>query len=358
MRVLFFAVNRSPFTVELIDTLYEYLPKGSYLKMILQHSLEKERSHWGEKVCKNPVDIVKAPNDLLQFLNDEKPDVIIYTSYRSPKFMEAKKWALDNHVKFFVNASEKLIEYRKSPLFVLLKYQLFRYRTKGVNGVLAISNRAMDLYQKYCDAPTMVVPYTFDMTRLLNFTPLPYDGMNLTFLISGRLEPFRDPIYSIKMFAELKSLRPNINMNLIISGKGSLYEEIKQLLKYLKIEECTTWMNDFKQWTEIHEIYKKAHILLCFQEYGGWGLIVPEAMAAGMLVACSMGVDSGDNCIIDGYNGLYCNRKDRKTTISAMLEIIDNPEEMKIIRQRARETAKYGDVRYYSKRLSQFIQDN
>ena len=82
MRVLFFAVNRSPFTVELIDTLYEYLPKGSYLKMILQHSLEKERSHWGEKVCKNPVDIVKAPNDLLQFLNDEKPDAIIYTSYR------------------------------------------------------------------------------------------------------------------------------------------------------------------------------------------------------------------------------------------------------------------------------------
>lgn len=358
MRVLFFVVVQSPFMVELVDALYEYLPKGSYLKMIVQRPLGKERSHWGEKKCKKTIDIIKAPSNLLHFLDEEKPDCIIYTSYRSPKFMDVKKWASVNKVKFFVNASEKLIEYHKTPLFVWLKYQLFKYRTKGVDGVLAISNRAMNLYQKYCNAPTLVVPYAFDMTRLLNFVPLPYDGKNLTFLISGRLEPFRDPIYSIKLFKDLKSLRPNINMRLIISGKGSLYEEIQKLLKDLEIDECTTWMNEFKQWTDIHDIYKRAHVLLCFQEYGGWGLIIPEAMAAGMLVACSMGVDSGDNCIIDGFNGLYCNRKDRQTAIAALLEIIDNPQEMERMRKKARESAKYGDVSYYAKRLSQFIQKN
>lgn len=358
MKLLFFSVNQSPFMVELVDTLYDYLPQGSSIKMILQYPMEAERSHWGLKSCKNPIDIVYNKEKIEVFLTSEKPDVIIYSSFRTPNFMAAKKWSIKHNVKFFVYSGEKLLEYGHSSFYIWLKYQLFKYRMKGVSGQIAISNRAMALYQKYCNAPTMVVPYTFDMSRLLGFTPLTYDGTELIFLISGRLEPFRDPIYSIKIFADIQKLRPNIKMHLIISGKGSLYENIIQLLKDLKIEDSTIWMNDFKEWSEIHEIYTKAHVLLCLQAYGGWGLVIPEAMAAGMLVAGSSGVDSSDNCIIDGYNGLYCNTKDRKSIINSLLNAIDDPKSFNQMRIKARETAVYGDVYHYAKLLSQFIQTN
>lgn len=356
MKILFFVVNQSPFNIELVDYLYDYIPQEGSIKIILQEKMNASRSQWGLKTCRNPIDIIDKPKDLICFFNEERPDTIIYTSYRSDGFMMAKKWAIKNGVKFFVHCSEKLIEYKRSDIFIWFKYQLFKYRMRGVNGITAAGNRAMDLYQKHCDAPCLCVPYTFDMTHLLNFPPLPYDGKELTFLISGRLEKFRDPIFSIRLFADLKQLRPDIKMKLIISGKGSLYEYIIQLLRDLRIDSCITWINDFCRWEEIHEIYTKAHVLLCMQEYGGWGLIVPEAMAAGMLVAGSSGVDSVDTYIVDGYNGLYCNRNDYKTIINSFLEIIDDREHFEQMRRNARETIKYGDVCYYAKRLAQFIQ--
>ena len=259
-------------------------------------------------------------------------------------------------MKFFINCSEKISEYNCSPFIVWLKYKYFQHRVKGVCGMMAISNRALERYQKYSKAPTIVIPYTFNMDRLLAFDPLEYDGKTLTFLISGRLEQFRDPIYSIKLYNDIKKARPNIKTRLIISGKGSLYHKVIELISDLGIEKDTVWMNDFNKWEEIHEIYKKAHVLLCFQEYGGWGLIVPEAMAAGLVVACSSTVDSGDNCIIDGYNGLYCNRKDYVTTLNSILDIVDNPEKFDYLRRNAKESAIVGDVKYYAKRLAKFIQ--
>lgn len=356
MKLLFFVVNQSPFNIELVDHLYNYLPKGSSVKIILQNKMELCRSQWGLKTCTNPIEIHERPRKLELFLEQEKPEVVVYTSYRSSGFMKAKRWARKHGVKFFVQCSEKLIEYKRSSFFIWLKYQLFKYRTSGVNGITAAGNRAMDLYQKHCGAPCLCVPYTFDMTRLLDFRPLPYDGKNLVFLISGRLEPFRDPIYSIRLFSDLKKMKPDINMNLIISGKGSLYDTIIKLLKEMKIEDCTTWINEFGKWEEIHEIYNKAHVLLCMQEYGGWGLIVPEAMASGLLVAGSSGVDSVDTYIVDGYNGLYCNRKDYNTILSSIIEIVSDKDRFEQVRYNARETIKYGDVKYYAKRMASFIQ--
>ena len=270
--------------------------------------------------------------------------------------LQNKEMGKKNDVKFFLNCSEKILEYNQSSFVIWLKYQYFRYISKGVNGIMAISNRALANYQKYTSSPTIVIPYVFDLSHLLNFGLLPYDGRSLTFLISGRLEEFRDPIYSVKLFSEIKKQRPNISMNLIISGKGSLYEKTKQIIIDLGIEECTSWLNDFDNWAQIHDIYKKAHILLCMQKYSGWGLIVPEAMAAGMLVVCSSTVDSGDNLIIDRYNGLYCNRYDPKTTISSILKVIDNPGAFNTIRKNARDSVKVEDVHYYSERLANFIQ--
>lgn len=358
MNLIFFAKNQSPFVIEMVDELFTCLPVGSTVRIILQSKMGKERSHWGLKQCYNPIEIIDMPTDICDFLNNTTPDCIIFTGYRMKKFLVIKKWAIRNHVKFFLNCSEKITEYKQLPFFVWLKYKYFQYRVKGVNGMMAISNRAMERYQKYSNAPTIVIPYTFNMNRLLSFDPLKYDGKSLKFLISGRLEKFRDPIYSIKLYNDIKKARPNLKTQLIISGKGTLYNNIIELINNLGIEKDVVWMNDFNKWEEIHEIYKKAHILLCFQEYGGWGLIVPEAMAAGLVVACSSTVDSGDNCIIDGFNGLYCNRKDYQTTLYSLLSLIDDPEKFNYIRKNAKESSKFGDVKYYASRLALFIQNN
>ncbi len=355
MKIIYFTRIQSPFIVELAGQLQREMPVGTSLILNVANSLPPERAHWGNKVMSN-ITIENYPSDMAHYLDGHNPDIIIFTGYRAKGYNKAKKWAVNNKCKFFMYACEKLIEYKKSDLFVWLKYQIYKRKTRNVNGVMACGNRALALYQKYTDVPVINIPYTFDMTRLLNYNMLPFDGKELVFLISGRLEPFRNPIYSITVFEEIKKRFPNINMKLIISGKGSLYDTIIKMIDEDGISKDVSWMNDFESWDEIHEIYKKAHILLCLQDYGGWGLIVQEAMAAGLLVVGSSGIDAVDQLVVDGHNGIYCNLKDYSSIIDSITEMVNNPESFNKARRSARECVKYADVFFYAKRLARFIQ--
>lgn len=355
MKVVFFIVNKSPFNIQLADKLCSYLPARSEIKVVAIYPMAKSRSQWGETKIENIETVDEMPSDLTTYLSMYNPDTIIYSGYRSTGFKEAKKWALKNQKNIFLNCSEKLWAYKQSWFKVLLKYWLQAKVASGICGAICVSNRGMKLYQHFLKVPVLMIPYCFDMSKLRSFEIKPFDGKNLTFLISGRLEPFRDPIASVKVFAELKKRCPHINMKLIISGLGSQYDEIIQLLQDLNIDSCTEWKNDFKNWTEIHDIYKSAHILLCLQEYGGWGLIIPEAMAAGLCVAASSEVDSADVYIIDQFNGLYVNKKDHKTLISTLEELINDKAHFDKIRSNARESMQYADVDAYARKLSTFI---
>lgn len=145
---------------------------------------------------------------------------------------------------------------------------------------------------------------------------------------------------------------------MIISGKGSLYNDIIKLIEDLDLTNDVKWINNFSKWEEIHEIYKKAHILLCLQDYGGWGVIVQEAMAAGLIVVGSSGVDAVDQLIIDGYNGIYANLKDPNNIIDSIIDIANNPQLFNHIRINARNSIECNDVKFYAKKLSRFLKNN
>ena len=91
MKLIFFAINQSPFIIELVDNLYSYLPEGSSVKIVLQQKLGNERSHWGLKKCSNPIEILEMPTDIISYLYSNSPNCIIFTGYRMKMFMTVKK---------------------------------------------------------------------------------------------------------------------------------------------------------------------------------------------------------------------------------------------------------------------------
>ena len=101
MKLLFFAVNQSPFIVELIDSLYSNLPQGSCVKIILQHELDKSRSHWGLRKCHNPIEMLEFPDKIIPYLNKEMPNCIIFTGYRGKCISKIKRWAKKMMLSFF-----------------------------------------------------------------------------------------------------------------------------------------------------------------------------------------------------------------------------------------------------------------
>lgn len=184
---------------------------------------------------------------------------------------------------------------------------------------------------------------------------IPFDGKNLTFLMSGRLMAFRDPLHSIRIFHQLISLLPEMNLNLIVSGLGPMFDDVKNYVRELNIEDKVSYENDFKDWYDIHQIYFHAHILLCMFTYNGWSLTIQEAMAAGQLVIATNCIDGADQLIIDGYNGLLVQKTSDKNTLQDIVKMVRDIKQFENYRLNARESVKSIDLKRIAERLYEFI---
>lgn len=367
MKIIDFAYDKSPFMIELMEAVASKLPDRSEFIYVSKIQLNSDRAHWKLKTT-SKIRFEGLPTNIPEFLKNENPDIIIYVGYRGRRFQTIKNWCNANSKKFFVWAGERLMEYnishghfkRHNRLFVWLKYRLFEFNTKNVNGLIACGNRASYLYQENTNnmIPVINVPYVFDLSDMLSKERKPFDGKNLIFLISGRLLEFRDPLHSVKLFSQLIPLLPNMNLRLIVSGLGPLYQDIKDLVAELKIEDKVTYENDFKDWYDIRKIYYHSHVLLCMYPYNGWSLTIQESMAAGQFVVATNSIDGADQLIINGFNGLLVHKPSNIDTLNEILNVITNKEHFEKCRSNARESVKSIDLDIISSRLVNFLFNN
>jgi len=367
MKIIFFTNDKSPFMIELMENVSSKLPKESELIYVAKKDLDDDRTHW--KVKKHSeLRFERMPVSVKEFLDLENPDILIYVGYHGGNLITIKKWSRNHKKKFFIWAGERILEYninyghfkKYNKFFVMFKYLMHKYYTKNVNGLIACGNRASYLYQentKY-KIPIVNVPYVFNMKDMLSREMMTFDGENLTFLISGRLLEYRDPLHAIKLFHKLIPLLPDLKIRLIVSGLGPLYDDVKKLVSNLKIEDKVTYENDFQDWYDIRQIYYRSHILFCMHQYSGWGLTIQEAMAAGQLVIASNAIDAADQLIINGYNGLLVHKSSDKDTLNEIVNLLMNKIKFHYCRVNARETVKTIDLDIISTRLVDFISLN
>ena len=92
----------------------------------------------------------------------------------------------------------------------------------------------------------------------------------------------------------------------------------------------------YEQSYDIHSKYDIAVVPTLGSE--GTSLSLLEAMSAGCAVVCS-NVGGMSNIVIDHYNGLMIN-PDSQSLYAALTELIDNPNMISILSERARDTVK------------------
>ncbi len=117
-------------------------------------------------------------------------------------------------------------------------------------------------------------------------------------LIVARLESEKNIDLSIRAFQ--KALRFDKNIGLVIAGSGSKESWLKELVRYLNIENNVKflgWVN------ETASLYKTADLLLVTSWYEGYGLNMVESVACGTPVAATdVGVARELGAIIVSYD--------------------------------------------------------
>jgi len=110
------------------------------------------------------------------------------------------------------------------------------------------------------------------------------------------------------------------NIGLIIVGEGAEKKNIELKIKNLGLENnviLEKWNNDLVSY------YKSADLLLLTSNYEGYGLVVAEAVAAGLPVVMT-DVGCAGELVIDGESGLVVSIGDRSKLKEAISKIIAN----------------------------------
>jgi len=339
-KVLFFTEIPSPFQYEFTNAISNLLEGKAELKVVFEKANKSFRTHWNTPNFGVVLDKQKKGKHFKSLLNEIDPDILVFTQYNSRYTFQGIRWANKNSKPYFLGPHEIIKPNDTYYLTRYAKHRYYKFMARNSKGVATMGNQAVRDISKIYKGPVVNIPYSFDLTRLLSMTPPPISNNNeIIFLYSGRLYDFRNPILCIKAFAKVKVANPTKKLKLIISGTGPLEQECLDLIDQLKIKDNVTWMNDFKDWYEIHTLYSHAHVLLALQYYGTWGIIIQEAMAAGLGIISTNTIQAADNLIIDDYNGYLVTLNERQI-IERMEKYINDPSLINKHGKRSKEIVK------------------
>ncbi|MGQ9722104.1 MAG: glycosyltransferase family 4 protein [Candidatus Jordarchaeum sp.] len=110
-----------------------------------------------------------------------------------------------------------------------------------------------------------------------------------------------------------------------IVGDGAEKSNLKRLARELAISRFVSF-EGYKQRQELVEYYAEAHCFLFPSEYDIWGLVLVEAMAAGLPCIASINAGATKDLIIDGATGFSINFNNPNEVAEKIRLILDDKQ--------------------------------
>jgi glycosyltransferase involved in cell wall biosynthesis len=163
------------------------------------------------------------------------------------------------------------------------------------------------------------VPYFSNLERFRAASTARHaEPESVRILYSGALIKRKGVDLLAKAFRRLGQTRDNVTLSLI--GTGPLRAVMESMLRPLG---SRVRFHDFVPWQDLPTFYAQADVLCAPSRYDGWGLIVPEGMAAGMPVIASDRMGSALDLLEHGSNGWLVRAGDEDQLYEALREAVD-----------------------------------
>ncbi|GAB3503507.1 hypothetical protein GCM10027341_32740 [Spirosoma knui] len=185
--------------------------------------------------------------------------------------------------------------------------------------IFAIGHEAADSYKQFgVTAPITVVPYTINTERFERKHQL---ADTFTLLSSGALIPRKGMDTVIQAVKALRG-EAYAHLRLQIVGEGPERAALEQLIdKDDRIE-----LTGFSDGDALADCFRKADAFVLASRYDGWGVVINEAIAAGLPVISSETVGAAREWIRPGVNGFICPPNDVQAFSDAIRRVVDEPQ--------------------------------
>lgn len=133
--------------------------------------------------------------------------------------------------------------------------------------------------------------------------PLPNRGGERNyFLASARFIPKKNLDTLLRAYAAYRNTVGGTAWNLVLLGDGLLKSDLRSLIAELRLDDSVA-LPGFKQYDELPAYYAKAGAFVHASTTEQWGLVVNEAIAAGLPVIVSNRCGCAPELVHEGVNG-------------------------------------------------------
>ncbi len=241
-----------------------------------------------------------------------------------------------NNIPVIVRGEANLITERRSPIIKIIKSKMMDWIIKRTSAFLAIGTWNREFY-KYYGVPNdkiFDVPYAVDNEFFQNIAKTRTNEIsnlkNMLNLVEGRpIILYASKLTRRKRVFDLVYAYESLSIDgkepypyLLIIGDGELSGKLDGYINRLGWDSIK--LLGFMNQEEIAKYYTLSDIFVLPSEAEPWGLVVNEAMNAGVAIIVTDEVGSGKDLVKDGINGFVYKVGDIASLVEKIQILLDN----------------------------------
>lgn len=242
----------------------------------------------------------------IQYLKQEKPDLVIFYEYSTKTAMLLMQYCIEKKIKYLINCDGAFIDTKKN-----IKKYIKTHYIKNAIGCLANGKSAKNYFLYYGAKEKNIFSHNFSTLYKNDILERPLkkdekkklrDELKLCqskriFLCVGNYIDRKGYDLIIKAANELKEE----NIEFVNIGCGNKKEEYQKLIEEYGLKNIV--LEGFKDKETLKKYYDSADVFLFPTKEDIWGLVVNEAMARGLPVITTDRCNAGLELIENNKNG-------------------------------------------------------
>lgn len=265
---------------------------------------------------------------LIGELRRRRVGAVVVGGYGSVECYMAMVWGRLAGVPVLMASDSNIAADNNAGIKRVVKTALLRTIVRLVRGLLPCGQLGRAYFKQYGarDEQMFDYPYTADPAPIADIAfdavervmaKYGLDPDRKRFICSGRLVDFKGFDLAIDAFNQVADERHD--WDLVIAGDGELRAALEARVRP-DLRDRVKWLGFVADQSELATIYKASHIFVHPARREPWGVVVNEAVIAGLAVIASDSTGAAADLVEDGVNGYVVPTDDLNALVETMLD--------------------------------------
>jgi glycosyltransferase involved in cell wall biosynthesis len=340
MKLCFLTIMPSPY----MEDCFAALHRDSEIELrVLYQEMTAPDTHWGTQSLPSYASVMKGRwypflggrlhhnPTVTEELAAAAADLYIVQGYAGITSQRAFQW-LRKHRKRWVFWGERPGMRSSGLMRNLLRDRALKPVLAGADAIAAIGSLAVSAYKDRLkrEIPVVNLPYLCDVQPFQQASddrpPLRHaQGTGespVTILYCGQLIERKGLDTLLTAFQQLRAAGGNVRLQLV--GTGPLETSLKQSVS--SANAAFVDFAGFRPVGELPRLFAGADLFVLPSRHDGWGVVVNQALAAGLPLICSEAVGAAHDLIREGWNGYRFAPGDHPALADRLQELIENAD--------------------------------